>query len=375
MHRCSLAQAYVGLCLTMPVGTAAVAEPPTVRYAVTDLGTLGGAQTEANAINDHGEVAGEADTVKGELHAFLWRNGHIQDLGTLGGGRSVAQDINDRGQIVGEAELADGRTHAFLWENGRMRDLGALGGTFSTATRITGGAEVIGFTVPKGSKSGVSFVWTERTGMRRLPASVLVGYSKNVSDRGEYVAYVRGNDGKKHARIGRIVGGIVQAASGVTLMDTSLPIRVVGLDGEGRAVGENGPLGLDGNFFPRPHAYLWTASSLIDLGSLGGQQFLARCVNGRDEVVGLAGVLVPGAKPYLSGALPETMHAFLWEQGQLHDLNSLVPAEDGWVLWDALGLNGLGQIVGTGLHHGRQHAFLLTPVGEAPAVVTQGKGS
>jgi len=297
------------------VSPAVVADAP--RFTVTDLGTLGGAQTEANAINDRGEIAGEADTATGELHAFLWQDGHIQDLGTLGGKRSVAEGINEKGQVVGEADRADGHGARFLWEKGVMRDLGTTAGTAN--------------------------------------AGVHNGHD-------EFVISAQDGRGTRHSRIGRIVKGKVHPSPSLTLLDTDLPIKAVALNDIGHAVGENNFIGINGNYSPKPRAYFWTQTSLTDLGSLGGQAFLVRRLNNQDQVVGLAGVLVPGAKPFLSGDLPEEMHAFLWERGSLYDLNALIPSEQGWVLWDALGLNNSGQVVGTGLHHGKQHAFLLTPV-------------
>ena len=50
----------------------------------------------------------------------------IKDLGTLGGASAEANAINDQGGIVGWSTLANGRQHAFLYRAGRMRDLGAL---------------------------------------------------------------------------------------------------------------------------------------------------------------------------------------------------------------------------------------------------------
>jgi probable HAF family extracellular repeat protein len=45
------------------------------------------------------------------------------DLGTLGGAFSVANDINDGGDIVGAARHSDGRRHAFVYLDGTMHSI------------------------------------------------------------------------------------------------------------------------------------------------------------------------------------------------------------------------------------------------------------
>src|SRR5262245_60053990 len=100
-----------------------------------DLGTLGGGGSEAFGINDLGQVVGQSETGRGhrELHAFVWTRGardgvkgnrEMKDLGTLGGDASQANDINDLGEIVGLSETPDGEVHAALWSDGAIIDLG-----------------------------------------------------------------------------------------------------------------------------------------------------------------------------------------------------------------------------------------------------------
>ena len=73
---------------------------------MVDLGTLGGINSDAHAVNDRGQVVGESYAAGGAcLHAFSWtRAGGMVDLGTLpGGGRSHVDAVNDRGQVVGDS--------------------------------------------------------------------------------------------------------------------------------------------------------------------------------------------------------------------------------------------------------------------------------
>ncbi len=112
---------------------------------VTDLGSLGGPATVANAINDAGQIAGYSSLNDWDYHAFTYQHGVMRDLGTpAGGSASGAFDINASGQVVGE--WVDGNLHkrAFLYDGGAMRDLGTLGGNAARATDISNAGHVLG---------------------------------------------------------------------------------------------------------------------------------------------------------------------------------------------------------------------------------------
>jgi len=95
--------------------------------AVSDLGTLGGDNSAAWAINASGQVAGWSEaTVGGGAHATLWSGGNLTDLGTLGGLNSQALALNNQGLLVGWSETADGTRHATLWEGNQSIDLNSL---------------------------------------------------------------------------------------------------------------------------------------------------------------------------------------------------------------------------------------------------------
>src|SRR5215471_8140596 len=118
-------------------------------YTVTNLGTLSGASSAKVAgINKSGQIVGTSAD-----HAFLWSNGTMTDLGTLGGDVSSAYAINDLGQVVGQAATANGEMHAFLWANGVMTDLGVPGET-SAAHGINSQGVIVGVASAKNVRGG-----------------------------------------------------------------------------------------------------------------------------------------------------------------------------------------------------------------------------
>lgn len=81
------------------------------------------------AINAAGEVAGVAAAGEGgrERRAFLWRDGGAIDLGSLGGLDSKALALNNQRQVVGVSENPDGEPRGFFWqENEGMVDLNRM---------------------------------------------------------------------------------------------------------------------------------------------------------------------------------------------------------------------------------------------------------
>jgi len=99
----------------------------------------------------YSQVVGDADTSTAdpnnppflEHHAFLWKKGAMRDLGTLGGINSFAIAIDSAHRVVGGAQtdepdpLLGQQYHPFLWKEGVMRDLGTLGGSLAFATGIS----------------------------------------------------------------------------------------------------------------------------------------------------------------------------------------------------------------------------------------------
>jgi len=99
---------------------------------------------------------------------------------------------------------------------------------------------------------------------------------------------------------------------------------------------------------------LWSNGQTTDLGNLGGNISAAIGINNKRQVVGFGNTTGNGG----------LNHGFIWEDGKMADLNSLIPADCGWFLQQVSGINDRGQIVGQGIKSatGQNHAFLLNPM-------------
>ncbi|HRX69807.1 MAG TPA: DUF4214 domain-containing protein [Candidatus Competibacteraceae bacterium] len=132
-----------------------------------ELATLGGQSSRALAINAAGQIVGEAQTTEGAWRAVLWDVKGLYNLGTLGGEASRALAINAAGQIAGEAQTAEGAWHAFLWEPvPGLHDLGTLGGRQSWASDLNDIGQVVG--EAHTGAAAHAFLWERATGLRDL---------------------------------------------------------------------------------------------------------------------------------------------------------------------------------------------------------------
>lgn len=335
---------------------------------VLDLGTLGATYTSssASAVNESGQVVGQAFTADGVNRAFLWQNGTMTDLGTLGGLRSGAGDINDSGQIVGGSFPAGATTsHAFLWQNGIMTDLGTLGGDSSGAAAINNHGQIVGHSKTASGGFG-SFVW-ENGIMYDLDALIPANsgwvtqalYGIDINDNGQIAGTglfngeqraflisdsdaIFANGGLTITNLGTLVGGYSSAA------DMNSLGQVVGTSYAGAANAGNS------------HAVRYSGGVVTDLKTLvgnptiGDNSSVARAINDAGQIVG-----------YSSTTTWNVRHAFLWQNGKMTDLNKQLPRGSAWVLEFANDINGTGQIVGEGTIGGQRHGFLMVPSGSA----------
>lgn len=126
----------------------------------------------------------------------------------------------------------------------------------------------------------------------------------------------------------------------------------------------------------RYHVVLWARGRMTDMGASPGYgDSMGIGLNDRGEAVGYGfedrkvGTVRAFLRDHAGGdaALRRylsrpTDRAFVCQGGRVYDLSELIPASAGWTLESARAINDRGQIVGQGLYHGQERAFLLTPV-------------
>ena len=355
---------------------------PAPRYAVTDLGVLPGyGESSASAINGSGTVAcraaptgshGSWGQTRGR--AFLSQGGRLTDLGALPGTNGDdPQGINARGEVTGSADFPGGR-HAFLYSAGRLRDLGVPPGyTDSAGAGINDRGEVAVDATNSAARPGQprtrAFLYSQgRMASLPLPPSCSGSHARGISAAGQMVGDYRLGAGRARREHPFVYDDRTKA---MTVLPVPAPysyLSVCRVNDRAQVLGSV--------LMPdiTTHAALWQGSRMTDLGAPPGYDgSFAQGLNGRGEAVGRCVKTSGPVEVYLwshtrsDSALGRYLdrdqgHAFVYQGGKMQDLNRLIPRSADWVLWGAYDINDKGQIVGYGLHHGRQRAFLLTPL-------------
>jgi probable HAF family extracellular repeat protein len=218
-------------------------------------------------------------------------------------GDSFASAINDDGHIVGAIDEQSIWVHrGILWANGTRTDLGDLGGGWTRPADINNAGQVVGV-------SGTS---------------VELGVPR---------AFLWQNGGMTD--LGVVEGDHESAASAI--------------NADGVIVGTSGRI--DETYEQRPFIYENGAMRAIPVQS---SEAYATDINDAGVVVGI--MRTSGASsPY---------HAWIYADGVVTNLNSLVPTGSGLHLAYANAINNNGEIVGLAYDsQGRPHGFILTPGG------------
>ena len=352
---------------------------------------LGGTAAGANAINDLGWVMGVADfSGNTTSEAALWIEGRMLKLGTLGGpNSSVAWEgvKNNKGLIVGisDTSIAQPRGETwscaaggfippsgntclgFLWQDGFMSPLPTLGGDNGFATAINNHQQIVGWAETSVVDSTcnlpqvLQFLPFIYDGKRKKIAALQTfpgdpdGAATGINDKGQIVG------------ISGICSNAVGGASAIHALlwpdQNSAPIDLGNLGGmawntptqindKGEVVGFGNPSG-DQNGQFNPLAFFWApGGTMQNLGALAQDtNSIAYAINNRGLIVGQ------------SFGSPRGSHAFIYQDGIMTDLNSLMIGHSSTTLVFANDVNDDGVIVGgaTDAKTGVSSAFVAIP--------------
>ncbi len=314
--------------------------PPATTYSVTDLGNLGFQNTVAKAINNNGQIVGYSGipkTVEGSCslrfrpcpthvtNAFLWEGGTMANLGTLGGNYSEAMAINNLGEVVGKAQTASGLSEAFLFRDGKMTGIGSFSADAINESGVIAGEESI-----PGEGHTDALIWQNGhiTDLGLLPGE----------------------------------GGIFTGPAGINNSD------------EIAGSGDNRESDL--------RAWVWRNGTMTDIGTLGGPQAAAYAINNAGQIVGFSQTATDADHGFIyqngkmtdigENVFPYAINdngvivgsggcggAVILTSGVCQNLQNLIPANSGYRLFEAHGINDKGQIIAS--LEGSPDAVLLTP--------------
>ncbi len=303
-----------------------------------------------HCLNDSGVVVGRVyfSRVKDgsqPFQAYRWEKGKLSSLGASEKDlpSSYATAINDWGHIVGtitvqpEEDLMNSWGHAFLWERGHWKVLGTLipdavsyGVAINNAGDVAISAQVMSRVAVEAPEPDTQHpTYLIRAG-KVFPLGN--GFVTALNNKGQVLVagehyFIWENGTAKSIRI--------PDAANFRFSDLNDHMQMIG----------QGKLG----------AFLYESGHLTYLTCDRRSQAVS--LNEQGQVVG--NFSLPHKRTQ-----PQVIHAFLWSNHRLYDLNRLVPHKSDWVFQEAVTINDWGQIVGTGTYRGKPSGFLLTPVSE-----------
>ena len=283
-----------------------------------------------------------------ECRAYVWEN----DIRTPPEGvpnSNSQMRINELRHIAG----ADG-LREYLWHDGVTTPLGTFENHYTFSSGINDRDQVVGTSYRRTMNCYRGFLWQNG-------AMIDIG---GFLPTGETLP-----DDINNA--GLIVGSSATASYEQPFLYengtmTQLPILPGYVRGAADAISPNGNIAgtCRKDYYFDCQATAWIGGRTYALGTLGQSASRALDVNDMGQVVGSVGQ---------NDSSP--VAAFLWQDGTMYDLNTLVLDGSGYVVRQAYAINNAGQIVGTARYNNQTRAVLLTPVPEPSTFVLLGLGA
>lgn len=308
------------------------AAPHTAVRGITDLGTFGFPGAFGFEINDAGEIAARGETgppTALSTRALYWsaRTGPV-DLGTLGGAQSDPRALNNHGMVVGLAMKPGDvfpQRHPTVW---RVRPGGVT--AIELGSFVNGQAEdvnergvVVGWSSATVFGPPTAFRWTEKEGIETIPpVAGPRSQAAGINDAGDVVGS------------STVSPPFVDHAVAWWRDGSVTDIGTMGGNTTARSINDVGEVVGFGSPCPtcQPHAFYWSrATGIVDLGTFGGFRSFAFEIDNHGRVTGFYETL-PG----------NVRHAFVWTlAGGKVDLPTLGGASS-----STGNINGRGQLTG-----------------------------
>ena len=319
-------------------------------YQIQKIGLLpGGTFSIANDINNLGEVAGSADApfeFNGqqfkEQAVFFSSSTGLQSINTPSPTENsfgLGLGINDLSQVVGYIVQVGNQLGPYIWSAMTGVKILDFRGD-CTAGAINQTEEIVGSQQPLNYPE-VACVWDgpQQTFRFLEPwTGPDLSEATDVNDNGVIVGWKEPAGGVAAAFI-VYPGGAPQPIG-----PFEDPVSYAyGIGNAGHVVGATENNGVS-------RAFVWTqATGTAYLDTPDGTSSSANGVNSTGSIVGTM-------------TLPDgTARAFLYENGIMTDLNTILPVGKHWQLQNAVAINDHGQIAGNGLYHGVKMGFVLGP--------------
>lgn len=305
-------------------------------YQLHDLGTMGFNDSRASSINNHGVIVGTAygspnTNVVGL--GFRWENGQREFLYFGSSGvtdYTSAHSINDKNEVAGAGKdyliRSPGPT---MWDsdgNSYLVDAPYFGG----ATDINNNSQITTYSYdsfPNGVET--NGVWQPL----QPPAPYYDSSPNAINDSGQVVGDMRSNNSDQYSAFLYENGAFSNLNDMITNGYSGHLGSAVDINETGQIIGGD---------------YLFDNGEVVALGFKG-----AKAINDMGQIVG---------------------GHYLYESGQLLDLNTLIQSDVIYGSLSLVDLNNNGQMVGSAVINGVEHAVLLNPVPIPPAMWMMGSG-
>lgn len=296
-----LAKLIASLLLSAAVLPALAAQP--LHFSMRYLGDFA-----PTAMNNLGHVVGWG--LSDDAHTAIVHDGTSGTFIGSPGGPSFAYGINDAGQIVGRTDRA-----AFIYSGGTFTEIGGPG---SLASGINNAGQVTGATLADNTFHGFIYSNGQLTDLAPGNSSAGMGINSHGQVAGWIDALL-----PKPALFSNGTATDLSAA-----LPSSIPSRASAINDNGQMLMQTSNMG-DGAVT----AFLYADGVATAMGRLGPfeEETLARDLNNAGIAVG-------------NTINTRARTGFIWQDGALYDINTLVSGLSDWHIEEAVGINENNQI-------------------------------